>query len=443
MKLKHRLSLFNIITKLLLIVILWFSIPFIVKKTIYNNADANLIEKKEKFKYQLDSKEIKDFLLAKDSTAVYGNFTTLHNEFMQLEVSPNQKKISADNFFDDSRKIENQESEYRILQHNFKFQNIIYQLEIGSNIKALNDVINLLHYLIIITFLVVTLFTFVIDVFYVSYLLKPFNRIIETKIKLINEPEKFASIPLKSRTSDFEDLDKALNQMMSRITEVFIKEKQFISNVSHELLTPIAILKNRFENLIQNQSLDDVAIDKVSDSLNTLDAMKKVINNLLLISRIDNNQYTTNEIINIQEITAEISENLKEIIRQNKLVFTTNLQDFNFIGNKTLIQILITNLMTNAIKYNKPFGKINITDILTDKQYSLIISDTGIGMNKEQLTPIFNRFTRINFDKEGHGIGLAIVDSISKLHQIEIQVSSKLNEGTTFTLIFPKTQSTN
>ena len=440
MKLKHRLSLFNIITKLLLIVILWFTIPYIVKKTIYNNADGNLLEKKEKFKYHLHSKEIKDFLLAKDSTSIYGNFTTLHNEFTQLEVAPNQKTISPDIFFDDLRIIENQESEYRILQHNFKFQNTNYQLEIGSNIKAINDVIDLIHYIIIIIFLLVTLFTFIIDIFYVSYLLKPFNKIIETKIKLINEPEKFASIPINSRTSDFEDLDSALNQMMSRIIEVFIKEKQFISNVSHELLTPIAILKNRFENLIQNQSLDDTAIDKISDSLNTLDSMKKVINNLLLISRIDNNQYAINENITINAIIIEIGDVLEEIIQQKKIVVTQNITlDFNIKGNKTLIQVLMTNLITNAIKYNKPFGKITITDAIIDNQYIVIVADTGIGMNDEQLIQIFNRFTRINFDQEGYGIGLAIVDSIAKLHQIEIQVTSKLNEGTTFKLIFPRT----
>lgn len=438
MKLKHRLSLFNIITKLLLIVILWFTIPYIVKKTIYNNADANLLEKKEKFLYHLHSKEIKNFLFAKNSTSVYGNFTTLHNEFTQLEVSPNQKTITPDIFFDGIRKIENQEAEYRILQHNFKFQNTNYQLEIGANIKALNDVIDLLHYLIIITFLIVTLLTFIIDTFYVSYLLKPFNKIIETKIKLINEPEKFANIPIHSKTSDFEDLDSALNQMMSRITEVFIKEKQFISNVSHELLTPIAILKNRFENLIQNQSLDATAIDKISDSMNTLDSMKKVINNLLLISRIDNNQYTTNEIINIPAIITEICDNLDEIIQQKKLVVYKNIiSDLKFKGNKTLLQILITNLVTNAIKYNNPLGEISITDVIVDNQYCLIITDTGIGMDDKQQTQIFNRFTRINFDQEGHGIGLAIVDSIAKLHHIEIQVTSILNQGTTFKIIFP------
>jgi signal transduction histidine kinase len=440
MKLKHRLSLFNIITKLLLILILWVSFPYIVKEVIYNNADDELLEKKEKFVHHLDSKEIKDFLLANDSTEVYGNFTILHKEFTQLEVSPNQKTIRKDVFYNDIRKIENQESEYRILKHNFKYKSTNYQLEVGSNIKEINDIIVLLHYIIVITFLLVSIFMFIIDSFYVSNLLKPFNKIIETKIRLINEPEKFKHQPIDSKTSEFKDLDNALNQMMHRITDIFIKEKQFIANVSHELLTPISILKNRFENLIQNQSLDDRAVDKISDSLNTLDSMKKVINNLLLISRIENKQYQTNEEININTIIEELLEHLEERVVEKKLVITNDMsQNFNFKGNKTLIQAMLSNLLTNAIKYNKRLGTITIADSIDNGHYILNITDSGIGMNNDQLAQIFNRFTRINFDQEGNGIGLAIVDSIAKLHQINIQVESELNQGTTFRVLFPIT----
>lgn len=437
MKLKIRLSLFNILTKLVLMLALWFTLPYIVKKVIYNNADEELVEKKEKFLHKLDSKEIKDFLQANDSTKVYGNFTLLHKEFTQLEVSPNQKTISKDFFYNAFRKIEDQESEYRILQHHFSYQKTNYQIEIGTNIKAIDDIIALLHYIILIVFLIVTLITFIIDVFYVSYILKPFNKIINTKIALINEPEKFNHITIRSKTSEFNDLDNAINDMMNRIKQTFSQEKQFIGNVSHELLTPISILKNRFENLIQNQSLNDTAVDKISDSLNTLDAMKKVINNLLLISRIDNKQFQTNEEFNINSIITELIENLEDEIQERDLdVVKSNKEDFSFKGNKTLIQVMIANLITNAIKYNTPSGNITITDTWDSKYYTLIISDTGIGMNKEQLSQIFDRFTRINFDQEGHGIGLAIADSIAKLHQIEIQAESEINEGTTFKIIF-------
>ena len=95
--------------------------------------------------------------------------------------------------------------------------------------------------------------------------------------------------------------------------------------------------------------------------------------------------------------------------------------------------------MTNSIKYNKHFGNITITDALGINQYILTITDTGIGMEVNQISKIFNRYTRVNFDQEGQGIGLAIVDSIAKLHQIEIQVTSVISQGTSFKIIFPIT----
>jgi signal transduction histidine kinase len=441
MKLKHRLSLFNVVTKLLLIVTLWFTLPYIVKKVIYTNADDELLEKKERFLHNLDNAEIKDFLLTSDSSEVYRNFTILHNEFTQLEVSTNQKTINKNLFYNDVRKIEEQESRYRILQHNFRYKKTNYQIEIGTNIKAIDDIIVLLHYMIIIIFLIVTVFTFTIDLFYVTHLLKPFHKIVKTKIDLINEPEKFNHIHIHSKTSEFTELDAALNNMMGRIMQAFVKEKQFIGNVSHELLTPIAVLKNRFENLIQNPSLDDIAIDKIADSLSNLDSMKKVINNLLLISRIDNKQFQTNDEININTILDDLIENLEDRIEERGISIIKNNQDnFNFKGNKILIQVMITNLITNAIKYNKPTGKITITDTCNKNHYTLIISNTGIGINTEQLTKIFDRFTRINFEQEGHGIGLAIVDSIAKLHGIEIQVESEINKRTSFKVLIPISQ---
>jgi signal transduction histidine kinase len=232
--------------------------------------------------------------------------------------------------------------------------------------------------------------------------------------------------------------------MMNRISELFKKEKQFIANVSHELLTPIALLKNKFENLLQNDSLDDSAIDKIASSLKTLDMLKKVINNLLLISRIENHQYESNETINLGELLTDLYEDLKDRMDEKELTFTMNLQyDFQFIGNKTLIHILLYNLMVNAIKYNKKNGSITIIDGFLDSNYFLSVSDTGIGMNESQIDQIFNRFSRIDANEEGNGLGLAIADSIALFHHIIIEVASKLDEGTTFHLRFPNNEKLN
>ena len=438
MKIKHQLSIFNAISRLILILILWFVLPILVEKVVYHNANKNLLEKKEKFVKNLDKQEIYDFIVRNDTTETYSSFSTLHSEFLQLYQISKEDFSVKDLFLKENRTIEKEENEYLILQHDFVYDKISYELEIGSNLSEINDFTNIIRFFIIILLLVIVVFTFLIDTFYIEYLLKPFYKIIDKKIRHVNEPENFDSAPIFAHSSDFQELDTVLNEMMNRINELFKKEKQFIANVSHELLTPIALLKSKFENLIQNESLDDNAIDKISSSLKTLDLLKKVINNLLLISRIENNQYLINENINLEELFSELIENLEDRIDEKKLIVTSNIKhQIHFAGNKTLMHVLLYNLLVNAIKYNNENGNISISDEFINEKYCVIIKDTGIGMDELQLKNIFERFSRFSHNHEGHGLGLAIASSIAHFHKIEIDVVSEPNLGSSFCLIFP------
>ncbi|MBS7252693.1 HAMP domain-containing histidine kinase [Flavobacterium branchiicola] len=415
-------------------------LPILVENVVYRHINNSLIEKKKKFIDHLDKNEINDFIEnADDSTETYSQFSTLHSEFLVLSrmtVKSNQKKTT---FSNDYRIIEGEENEYRILQYHFTYENEGYQLEIGSSLSEVNDLTFIIRFFIIIVLVVILLVTFLADTVYIEYLLKPFYKIIDTKIRRVNEPESFDHTPINAKSRDFRELDLVLNQMMDRIAELFKKEKQFISNVSHELLTPIALLKNKFENLLQNDSLDDNAFDKIAGSLKTLDMLKKIINNLLLISRIENNQYEANEAVNFSEIVNELHEDLQDRIEDREIQFLNKMQHhYNFTGNKTLIHILIYNLVTNAIKYNKPNGTITVEDGFIEERYFISIADTGIGLSESQLEKIFNRFTRISSDQDGQGLGLAIAESIGSFHHIEIKVTSVLNEGTVFTLWLPE-----
>ncbi|WP_369618565.1 sensor histidine kinase [Flavobacterium sp. CFS9] len=440
MKIKHQLAIFNALTRLLVIFILWLMLPILVENVVYRHINNGLLEKKQKFIEHLNQNEIDDFIEnSGDSTETYSQFSTLHSEFLVLSKSSLKHDQKKPVFSNDYRVIEGEENEYRILQYHFTFGNQGYQLEIGSSLGEVKDLTFIIRFFIIIVFVVILLITFLADTFYIEYLLKPFYKIIDTKIRRVNEPEAFDHTPIKARSHDFMELDFVLNQMMDRIAELFKKEKQFISNVSHELLTPIALLKSKFENLLQNESLDDNAVDKIAGSLKTLDMLKKIINNLLLISRIENNQYEANENINFHEMVADLQEDLQDRIDDREIQFWNKMQHhYVFTGNKTLIHILIYNLVTNAIKYNKPQGSIMVSDGFQDHHYFISIADSGVGMNDFQLEQIFNRFTRISSDQEGQGLGLAIAESIASFHHIKIKVASEIGKGTTFTLLFPE-----
>jgi signal transduction histidine kinase len=444
MKIKHQLAIFNALTRLLLILVLWLMLPVLVEKVVYNHINKSLLEKKQKFIQHLDKDEINDFIVRNDTSETYASFSTLHSEFLVLSRLPDASIIDKTFFINEPRIIEEESNDYRILQYYFKYENTNYLLEIGNSLSEIDDLTFIIRLFIIIVLTIIVVVTFLADTFYIEYLLKPFYKIIDTKIRHDNEPEAFDHTPIESHSKDFQELDFVLNQMMDRISESFKKEKQFIANVSHELLTPIALLKSKFENLLQNTSLEDSVVDKIVSSLSTLDLLKKIIANLLLISKIENNQYEANETIVFDEIMSDLIIDLQDRIEDKELSFNKDIEHhFSFTGNKTLIHILFYNLIVNAIKYNKQSGTIEIKDGFLEGNYFLSISDTGIGMNEKQQANIFKRFSRVNLDQDGQGLGLAIAESIAQFHHIGIEVTSEINVGTTFVLLFSNDQKTN
>jgi signal transduction histidine kinase len=438
MKIKHQLAVFNLLTRLLIIVVLWFTLPMLVQKVVYSHIDKSILEKKQKFIEHLDKEEINDFINRNDSTETYASFSTLHNEFLQLYRAKDTTAATKSNFINETRIIEDEENDYRVLYYNFSYEKSDYVLEIGNSLSEINDLTFSIRFFTTTLLFIIVLITFLADTFFIEYLLKPFYQIINKKIRHVNEPNGFDYTEIHTHSTDFQELDSVLNRMMFRINDLFQKEKQFIGNVSHELLTPISLLKNRFENLLQNESINDEGIDKIASSLRTLDLLKKVINNLLLISKIDNNQFENNDPVQIREIINEILQDLEDRIEERQIRVTNEVDtDFAFIGNQTLIRIMLHNLILNAIKYNIQKGAITLKTKAEAGHYLLNISDTGKGMTELQQSKIFERFTRIDIEQDGLGLGLAIVDSIAKFHHIEIKVNSKINIGTTFTIWFP------
>ncbi|WP_233590054.1 sensor histidine kinase [Flavobacterium microcysteis] len=438
MKLKNKISIFSAVIRLLLLVIMWFTLSFVIKKVAYKNIENTMIEKRDKFVNRLNTSEINAFIERNDSTELYVSFSNLHSEFLRLYRSNNITR-PKDYFVNESRKVENETNEYRVLYHHFSYKNTNYVLEIGEHLNEVDELLDKFHLVILLLLTATLIVSHFAQSVFIDYLLKPFQKIIDTKINLINEPELFDHSKVHTTTSDFAVLDDGLNQMMDRIQEQFKKEKQFIANVSHELLTPISILQNRLENLLNNESINDEGVDKIVVSLRNLDTLKRIINNLLLISRIENHQYSNFESIDFRNLVSELLADFDDRIEMKQLhVLNTVENDFVFEGNKTLIHILIYNIVFNAIKFTPNGGSLIISDSFEEGRYCIAIADTGKGMTEVQLSQIFNRFMKINLEEEGQGLGLAIVSSIANLHKIEIKVSSELNVGTTFRLVFPE-----
>jgi len=242
---------------------------------------------------------------------------------------------------------------------------------------------------------------------------------------------------LKSSTSDFLYLDESISQLMQQVNDAFEKEREFSSNASHELMTPISILQSKIENLTEDASLTDEQYKKLEATMHIIRRLKKIVNALLLISRVDNNQFANKDVLIIREVIEQVVEELQHRIEQKEIVLDIQLSSISLKNiNRDLLFQLFYNIINNAIKFNKPGGNIQITgQRLSDKLYTVIIEDSGVGIDDQQLAEIFYRFKK-GPRAEGYGLGLAIVNSIARHEGLLVDVQSQKHKGTRFTVTF-------
>lgn len=434
MKLQFKLALYNTLTKIAIITVLGILILVSINHISVNHIQKRLLQKKIRLIDNLSNIEINDLLLQKTFT----DYNLLREEYIILKEIKKDDHPIKQKFSQELRSIEGNQEEFQILITDFSYEGKSYRLELGETMSTLTELEHTISKFTFGILIAAVLLTLIIDLSFMQFLLAPFYQIIDQKLNKVNDPINFNYQPVKTTTDDFKILDKSISVLMNKIATLFLTEKEFIANVSHELLTPISVLNTRLENLLNDEKLSPEGENKLFASLKTLNRLKAIINSLLLISKVENNQYNKPDIISVKLTVEEVREELEHRLLMMKLKMHIDLpNDHMFRGNKSLFHILLMNLINNAIKYNVPLGSVNIFTEETVKGYTLVIADTGIGMDADVVQHAFLRFEKLQSDKEdSHGLGLAIVRSIAAFHDIGIDISSKKGGGTQVRIIF-------
>jgi signal transduction histidine kinase len=435
MKLQVKLALYNTLTKVAIITILGLAILFSINRISIKHIQQRLLQKKEKLISNLSSVEINDLLTKQGS---YIDYNLLKEEYIILQKVTGKSVSRPAYFIKDIRSIEGDEEEYQILLTTLVFDGIEYQLELGESMSSVSQLDRTIS---VFTFLILGIavgLTLVADLTFTKFLLNPFYKIVDQKINKVNDPQNFSYKPIATSTQDFKILDESISTLMSKMSSLLSNEKEFIGNVSHELLTPISILNSRLENVLEKEVLSEEGENKLFACLKTLGRLKSIINSLLLISKVENNQFGKQDVISIQQTVAEVYEELDHRLLMRRLTFVTNIgEDFIFNGNQSLFHTLVMNIVTNAIKYNVDDGEIKIEAGRTPKGFIITVTDTGIGMDDPMLNNAFNRFEKFeSVEKDSQGLGLAIVKSIALFHDIDLNISSQKGVGTRLSLLF-------
>jgi signal transduction histidine kinase len=438
MKLRNKLSLYSTLSKLLVLVAFIIIVPILISFVSTQHTDYRLMNMKDKVIRLVNKVGIKEFL-QEEQDSIFASYNILKEEYISIE--PTEKVMPSPAFENTQRIWEDATVDYRLLSVTFRHGGHLYLLEIGKSLAVVKDLNGVLQKVAFFVLIISFAITIVMNIGYSNYLLKPFHLIIEKKLKNVNHPESFNFETIPTTTTDFIYLDHTINEMMQKMQSVFMREKEFISNVSHELLTPISVLQTRFENMLSEGKVDEENSIRLIDSLRTLNRLKKVTNTLLLISRIENEQYIRNDTVSLHTLAIEIIAEIEERFAEKNIRATLLFQEDCVLHNcnQGLLFTLLFNLVNNAIKYNVQDGQITIRGYYSGTRYLLEVEDTGIGIAAEDLPKIFSRFKRIHSNlSEGFGLGLPIVKTIADFHEMQVVVESELGKGSIFRIIIDK-----
>lgn len=245
----------------------------------------------------------------------------------------------------------------------------------------------------------------------------PFYRILHN-LSEYNILEEKPLKPINSNIHEFVLLNQALQKMSNKIRQDYFNLKEFNENAAHELQTPLAIIKTKMDLLIQNESLTQEQLHLIGSVYDATSKMAKLNQGLLLISKIGNNQFTEIEENDLIRLIDRTLSNFGEMIEYRKLTVNRHFETPVVIRlNRILAEILITNLISNAIKHNYESGHIDI--VANSKMLRISNSGQSMTVNPSEL---FERFRKSGSrNNDSIGLGLSIVKKITELYQFRIE----------------------
>ncbi len=272
---------------------------------------------------------------------------------------------------------------------------------------------------------------------------KPVDKIRNTAKSISESRDLSQRIGLPGGKDEIHRLADTFDEMLSKIEKTLNNEKQFTSDASHELRTPVAVISSECEYTLECATTLDEAKESVLSIKQQTDKMSKLISELLAISRMDKNTMEVNfEDVNISELLNFVCDEQEEIHKDGITLIRNIMPNICITTDSMLLARVFINLISNAYSYGKENGNIEVTLLENDYEIMFKVSDNGIGIAEEHLPRIWERFYQVNTSRTNTngsmGLGLSMVKLIADKLGANLTVKSKLGEGSTFTLIIPQ-----
>ena len=275
--------------------------------------------------------------------------------------------------------------------------------------------------------LLITILAMIFSYWLSGYLLKPFTEL-TSDIEGVNANKLNNALSINNEYDEIGKIKIAINATLARLDEIITKQRNFAANVSHELKTPLAVMKAYAQVLDEDSSKEEfMAANEVQ--VKNIERMNNLINDFMTYV---NNDEIVYEKVNLKTVVEELIEDFEDLAKEKNIEFKVDVPDIVIESNLSLFRRLISNLIKNAIRYNKINGHIYITY----EKNTISVRDTGIGIPEDKIKDIFEPLFCVDQSRSrelgGSGLGLAIVKNICDVLNYKIEVYSSLTHGTEF-----------
>lgn len=337
------------------------------------------------------------------------------------------------------------DKEYRFVfkEHfEFQFNNQVYSATFYYNLTKDYNTMNLLMLNLILVYLLLLLFTIGEGRRLNGKILKPIQEMSETASRLTASNLKSERINVAGTNYELKELAVVFNDMLDRLDKFYEKQKQFVSNASHELRTPISVIQG-YSNLLKRWgSRDELVLEESIEAIHQESLeMQELVEKLLFLSRHDK------KTLKLEKQWFPMKPVIEELIKETIMVVSERnieyplLEEVMVYGDKQALKQAVRVLVDNAVKYTKEGDGIRISCENRNGDCMVAVEDTGIGMTKVDLENLFERFYRSdevrNRKISGHGLGLSIAKLIIFAHSGRIKIRTQFTKGTSFFITIP------
>jgi signal transduction histidine kinase len=407
MKLLAKTSLYYLIFSIPILILSGFICFHVITREVKESNDELLLNRKVQVEQYLKNYDTISLLLITKSKEAQINKVPYSNFKNGIETMFSDTLI-----FD---KAENELADNRMITSIIKTGNSFYQIKIWRSTLEYEELIEGIFYLLVTILFFLFLISMFINFWISKTLWKPFYSTIENLKKFRASDNEVPNFE-KTTVNEFSVLNNSLSQMMDKMIVDYNSQKKFTENASHEIQTPLAVIKTKIDLLIQSENLKEnemKLIGSIDDACSRLIRLNK---SLLLLTKIENRQFKTTEKVSIEKMIDQSLVLFEEHIKANNITVNKTVEDNFFINmNVDLCSVLINNLIQNAIRHNNENGSISILI----KDNSLSIHNTG---KEEPLNSalLFKRFQKDSTSHLSIGLGLAIANEIAEVSGLSL-----------------------